>query len=309
MNFIDDAAQLSSSSCSRRSASSLVRRQARYWLLTIPADSSYVPGLYGFDYTKGQKEQGESGYLHWQVFGYSKKKISLRFLQVMFGFNGFHAEPSFSQAAEDYVWKEDTRIEGTQFEFGKYPSGGNLTTNWDLIRSAAQAGNLESEDIPASVFVHAYSSLRRIATDYMVPTAQERTTTVVWGKTGLGKSRYAWSQAGWEAYPKDPNSKFWCGYRGQPNVVIDEFRGGININHLLRWTDRYPVIVEIKGSAKVFTSTQIWITSNLHPKDWYPELDSDTYDALMRRFTTIIHADSYVFDWDLPTTPNIEILQ
>lgn len=312
MNFIDDesAQQSSSTSSSRRSAASLVRRQARYWFFTIPADSPYVPGLYQFEYTKGQKELGEeTGYLHWQVIGYTKKKVSKRFFQQMFGFVGFRAEPTFCQEAEDYVWKEHTRVEGTQFEFGVYPSSGNSKTNWDLVRAAAQTGNLESEDIPASVFVHAYSALRRIATDYMVPVGEIRTTTVVWGKTGLGKSRYAWSQAGWEAYPKDPNSKFWCGYRGQQNVVIDEFRGGININHLLRWLDRYPVIVEIKGGAQVFKSKQIWITSNLHPKDWYPELDSDTYDALMRRFTNIIHADSYVFDWDLPSTPNIENLE
>jgi len=34
------------------------------------------------------------------------------------------------------------------------------------------------------------------------------------------------------------------GYRGQEHVVFDEFRGGIDISHVLRWFDRYPVIVE-----------------------------------------------------------------
>ena len=314
MQFIENEAIPSSSS--RNSPSSLVRRQARYWFLTIPASTPFVPGLYCFDYVKGQQEEGverrddsETGYLHWHLYGYSKKKISFRSIARSFGFSGFFGEPTHTEGAAEYVWKEDTRIEGTQFEFGLDPALGGLKTDWALVRSAAQAGNLESPDIPDHVFVQTYSALRRIATDYMRPSFVMRTTTVIWGKTGLGKSRCAWEQAGIDAYPKDPNSKFWCGYRGQQNVVIDEFRGGVNINHLLRWLDRYPVIVEIKGGAHVFKAECIWITSNLSPDEWYPNEDSDTIDALKRRLNTVIHADNHVFDWDLPSTPEIAELE
>jgi len=61
-----------------------------------------------------------------------------------------------------------------------------------------------------------------------------RTCWVYWGRTGTGKSRRAWDEAGVDAYPKDPRTKFWCGYFGQANVIIDEFRGGIDVAHLLR---------------------------------------------------------------------------
>lgn len=90
------------------------------------------------------------------------------------------------------------------------------------------------------------------------------------------------------AYSKDPRSKFWDGYQDQPNVVIDEFRGGIDVSHILRWCDRYPVRVEIKGSSKPFMARKIWFTSNVDPREWYPELDKETLDALLRRFN-IIH--------------------
>jgi hypothetical protein len=68
-------------------------------------------------------------------------------------------------------------------------------------------------------------------------------------------------------------------------VVIDEFRGGIDIAHLLRWLDRYPVRVEIKGSSMPLNADQIWITSNLDPRLWYADVDQMTVDALMRRLT------------------------
>lgn len=111
----------------------------------------------------------------------------------------------------------------------------------------------------------------------------ERTISVFWGRTGTGKSKRAWEEAGLDAYPKDPRTKFWDGYRSHRFVVIDEFRGGIDIAHFLRWCDRYPVLVEVKGGATALRAEHIWITSNLDPRNWYPELDSETVDALLRR--------------------------
>lgn len=110
-----------------------------------------------------------------------------------------------------------------------------------------------------------------------------RSCKVFWGATGTGKSRRAWEEASFSAYAKDPRTKFWDGYENQANVVLDEFRGGIDIAHLLRWLDRYPVRVEIKGASKPLNASLFWITSNLDPVDWYPEADVETKAALLRR--------------------------
>lgn len=193
----------------------------------------------------------------------------------------FHAEPTRSDAALAYVWKEDTAVDGTRFELGQQPTVRGRDTDWATIRDNARGGRLD--DIPADVYVRCYNSLKRIAQDHMVPVAKEREVLVFWGPTGTGKSRTAWGDAGLDAFPKDPRTKFWDGYRGQENVVIDEFRGDIDIAHILRWCDRYPVIVEVKGSSVVFNASKIWITSNLPPSQWYPLVDPMTKDALMRR--------------------------
>lgn len=110
-----------------------------------------------------------------------------------------------------------------------------------------------------------------------------RTVRVFWGAPGSGKSRRAWDEAGLDAYPKDPCTKYWDGYQGGENVVIDEFRGDINISHILRWFDRYPVNVECKFGAVTLRATNIWITSNKDPREWYPDVNQDTKDALLRR--------------------------
>jgi len=70
-------------------------------------------------------------------------------------------------------------------------------------------------------------------------------------------------------YYKSSTTKWWDGYKGQRNVIIDEFDGQIGIVHLLKWMDRYPQLVEIKGGATPLRATHFWITSNKPMSDWY----------------------------------------
>lgn len=257
------------------------RRQGLWWMLTVPhADfTPYLPP--GVRYCTGQLERGgESGYLHWQLCLALSKKGSLATIKRLYG-TSCHAELTRSDAAREYVHKVDTRVEGTQFELGKLPYRKDVATDWDEVRSSAIAGRYSP--IPSDVFVRCYNALRRISADHLQPLGMERTIHVFWGRTGTGKSRRAWGEAGLDAFPKDPMSKFWDGYNGHEHVVIDEFRGGISISHILRWFDRYPVVVEIKGSSVVLRATTIWVTSNLDPRLWYPDVDQETVQALLRR--------------------------
>lgn len=278
--------------------------QAKYWLLTIP-HAHFLPYLpTGCSYIKGQLELGKQGsdlestgsgsystwesneytrYLHWQIVVHFQKKLRLRGVRNIFG--NFHAEPTRSEAADDYVWKDHTRVQGTQFRLGKLPSKRGDKKDWEAIRDMAKSGDLDN--IPADVYVRNYNSLRRIETDNLKPLGIQRRIRVYWGPTGVGKSRRAWEEAGTDAYPKDPRTKFWDGYRNHTKVVMDEFRGGIDISHILRWFDRYPVIVEVKGSSTVLKADEIWITSNLHPHMWYPALDEETRNALFRRLEIV----------------------
>jgi len=259
--------------------------QGKYWILTIPVHG-FTPWLPpGVLYIKGQIELGaDNGYKHWQIMVCYNKKVRLLAVKSTFG-DTTHAELTRSSASSEYVWKEATAIQGTRFELGKLPFCSNNADHWLQIRDAARAGNIE--EIDPRVYICHYNSLRRIAADHMQPVAIVRIVNVFVGRTGTGKSRRAWEEAGLDAYPKDPRTKFWDGYRGQNNVVIDEFRGDIDIAHMLRWTDRYPVIVEVKGTSTVFKATNIWITSNLPPERWYPTLDPETFDALLRRLNVV----------------------
>jgi len=257
--------------------------QAKYWLLTAP-HYSYVPWLPpGVSYLRGQLEQGEGGFLHWQMLVIMAKKSTLTAVKELFGREA-HCEPSRSAAADEYVWKEETRVAGTQFELGERPFRRNSETDWAAVRTSAIAGDLDA--VPPDVFVRNYHSLRRIQKDYSHALPRNGVAAkVFWGLTGTGKSHRAWEEAGQGAYIKNPSTKWWDGYRGEEDVLIDEFTGQIGITYLLRWLDKYPCRVEEKGGDFPLKALRFWICSNTDPRDWYPDANAETKAALMRRIT------------------------
>lgn len=262
-----------------------------FWLLTIPeADWDEPVALPpGISWMRGQLEVGEGGYRHWQVACRSHEKIRPAALKCFFC-RSAHVEASRSAAANDYVWKDETCADPeSRFELGSLPVNRASKRDWDAVWESAKEGRLE--EIPADIRVRSYNSLTRITKDFLKPVPREVVVRVYWGETGTGKSRRAWEEAGLDAYPKDPATKFWDGYQGQENVVIDEFTGvhQISITNMLRWLDRYPVAIETKGSGAVLRATHFWLTSNVDPREWFPEATDEQRRALRRRFDQVIH--------------------
>lgn len=275
------------------------RRQGIFWMLTIP-QASFTPWLPpNCQWIVGQLELGAGGFLHWQCVVAFTSKCGRSTARETFG--PFHCELTLSAKANDYVGKDATCIEGTRFELGAKPICIASKVDWEEVWDHAVTGSFQS--IPAGIRVRSYHSLCSIRSHHQRPVSVDRKIWVFWGVTGSGKSFRAWEEAGHEAYSKDPRSKFWCGYSGQSHVVIDEFRGGIDLSHLLRWFDRYPICVEIKGSlvqqlklgsSIALVASTIWITSNLDPRSWYPDLDSMSLDALFRKIEVVYFDTPYL---------------
>lgn len=258
-------------------------KQARWWILTIPADD-WTPQLpTNVAHIQGQLERGESGYEHYQIVATFAQKRTLSQCKAQFT-QSTHCEPARSNAARTYCWKDDTRI-GEPFEFGQLPHRRHVAADWDLVRKNAEKGNMAA--IPSDIYVRYYGNLHKIRADNFQPTFRQVEVVCYWGLTGTGKSHKSWEEAGSTSYSKDPRTKFWCGYTDQTNVILDEFRGAIDISHLLRWFDKYPVRVETKGSSRPLLATKFWITSNLQPSEWYPDLDQATLKALLRRMKVV----------------------
>lgn len=272
--------------------------QGIFWIATVPYANWTPPTELpdGLNWILGQGEVGESGYRHWQFLFALKRKSRLTGAARAARIDGvgYHLELTRSAAANAYVQKEETRIEGSSFQLGTCPINPCRKTDWEAVWENAARGDLEK--IPARIRVVSYRTLRAIAADNDVPQDIVRTCKVFWGATGTGKSYRARAEAGVGLYRKNPRTKFWCAYQGQENVVIDEFRGGIDIANLLLWLDQYAITVETKGGSKCLNAKNFWITSNISPRQWYPEADEETMQALLRRMEVIHFSGDHPFN-------------
>lgn len=265
----------------------------RFWLATIPKLHWTPPSCLPSEcrYLRGQNEIGEGGFDHWQVVVCFKQTKRLAGAKQFFCPQA-HVELSRSAAANQYVFKEDTRVEGSQFEYGELPKTCQKEM-WKKVKAAAIAGNIDSIDIPDDIYVRYYGTLCRIAKDHSKPPLR----TVVgaelyWGLTHSGKSYKAFNEAtnrsgDGNVYRKSGSTKWWDGYTGETVVIIDEFRGEIPVTSLLEWLDVYPCRVETKGGSVPLRATYFYVTSNLYIDNWYIDLDQMTKDALTRRFNVI----------------------
>lgn len=116
-------------------------------------------------------------------------------------------------------------------------------------------------------------------------------TTCEWitGPTGSGKSHKAFTNFSPDThYVLNTEDKgWWDGYKGQDNVIINDFKGEIRYGQLLQLIDKWPYSVPRRNRQPApFVSKHVIITSIMRPEEVYHKLhERDGIDQLLRRIT------------------------
>lgn len=281
---------------------------SRAWCFTInnPVDD-LSPQSWPFDYLVYQKEKGDSGTPHLQGYVYLKKSRLSAMKKLDSGAHWAVAKGS-AKENKTYCSKEEGRLAGP-WELGEMPEQGKRNDLKEL-QEALDSGKPITE-VSKEHFAH-YMRYNRGIEKYQLlhtkPRDHAMIVEVLWGPTGVGKTRQA-KEENPDAYFKcrsNGKNNWWDGYINQEVVVVDEFYGWFSWDFMLRLCDRYPLSVETKGGAVQFVAKKIIFTSNDHPKEWYKKMtekygwDANT-NPLCRRITKITgigipetkHFDSY----------------
>lgn len=187
--------------------------------------------------------------------------------------------------------------DGNFEEFGVWPQPGEGGSTRDEIarqfRDAMESGKSGllgfAESNPGTWYYSGHNLLRNFLTLQQPRTREDVQVEWFYGPPGVGKSRLAHEKLP-NAYIKDPRTKWWSGYLLEEDVIIDDFGPqGIDINHLLRWFDRYKCLVETKGGMIPLYAFRFIVTSNFTPEQCFsfggecnPQLP-----ALMRRINLL----------------------
>ena len=110
----------------------------------------------------------------------------------------------------------------------------------DGMRAVCMAGNVQQIRIAEK-----YLSYNESGRDW------KPYVTWIYGDSGTGKSKMAREISGEDVYTKNVGTKWWDGYDGHEDVIVDDFRDSWwPITYMLALLDRYPMIVEYKGWTK-----------------------------------------------------------
>lgn len=242
------------------------------------------------------KETGEQGTAHLQGYCILRDRKRLAGVKAVVGERA-HCEQAKGSPAQN---REYCSKEGDYWEHGRCPASNQKKRTRDEVAAEFVAA-VEGEGIEAFIESNPGSWLHdggKLCRNYVLgkrPIERPNVSVVwLWGEPGCGKSRAAHERLP-RAYLKEPRTKWWNGYMLQRECIMDDVGpGGVDLNHLLRWFDRYKLLVEVKGDmCPLYVDTWI-VTSNYHPRDVFKDKDGNDHaqiGALMRRMKVMLVHD------------------
>lgn len=258
----------------------------------------------------GKETCPSTGTPHLQGYLEVPKKLRLGGIKRISGFTRCHLAGSRGSPSEnkDYCSKgEQSKQEWEEFgtsgpnyglnavvvEHGRPSRGQGRRNDLESVRDSIDAGasvdELWSEHFGQMVrYEKAFKRYKHLKSKRDPNVTPE--VYVIWGPTGNGKSRFPRVMDPELFSVPDVTLQWWDGYEDQKTILLDDFDGkDCPIARFLRYIDRYDVQVPVKGSFTPLLATRIWISSNTHPDDWFPNEALVKKDAVRRRITKILH--------------------
>lgn len=274
------------------------QKPARHWVIT-QNDEKCEPQ---FDPEKMRflvyqlEEAPTTGHVHYQGYVQMLKPTTFAKVSALFP-KAYVAVANGSPSQNyDYCTKAESRMQGTEPKsFGVMSKGQGSRTDWDTLKTMIKEKKVDFDiaDRFPQLFACHYKGIAHLRRT-LQPASKIRDVRgrVLYGEPGVGKSRRIWQRFGHDPErlfaPDLSKGTLWFdGYVDQEALLLDDFTGreGISLQQLNRYLDPYPLRLPIKGSMGFANWTQVYITSNFHPADWYPNATPVELNSLLRRLS------------------------
>lgn len=270
------------------------------------------------EFQKDGKKSKQEVYKHWQGYIQFFEQKNMKGIKGMFNRNDIHLgiqKSAINDHARWYCWKgqfikrKDYKGKEEEYyniiknpqpsaifkQYGNYCKGQGYRTDLNNIRNLIDTGQSHYEIVQHQGQFNSYARYHSWFFKYKMMRDEQTFsnirrnvfTNVIYGDTGVGKTTYVLDKYGCgNVYilqnPKGDN-KNWNGYTNQKILLIDDFNGWIGLPEMLRILDDNPYICRKLNSSCYAQWTDIYITSNTGPKEWYEKVNTKEYEALLRR--------------------------
>jgi len=284
------------------------------WCFTInnaAGDDNYdLPRTWGDNvrYCVWQSEVGESGTEHLQGYLVLNERMRLTQMKNLCYAAHWAARAGTHEQAKLYCMKDDNRIAGP-WEIGSeegLAKKKGQRTDLDALKRDLDNPELELADVANNHF-GSFLRYHKGIQSYLVSKVRHRANAapkvyIYWGPTGTGKSRKAAQQFP-NAYRK-MKSDWWQGYKGENEVIFDDFYGWIAYDELLRILDWYRMEMPLKGTSAPLSANTFIFTSNKPWYEWYPKVkDTSALKRRVEEFATVEFMDADV----IPETSSFDL--
>lgn len=243
-------------------------------------------GIYGYETGRNNQTPHLQGYL------YCSNKIS--FSTVKEKLPTAHIEEAHGNAKQN---RKYCSKEGSFHEFGVLPMQGfrnDITEFRDFIlEGATEEDCIMAYPEMIAKYDRFFQKCRNIFLKKKANKLEQPEITVLIGEPGVGKTHTVYATHEPEEICKmecgdgSTGSIWWDNYDGEKVILVDDFHCNFKLDYMLRLLDKYPMKLNKKGSHTWRCATHIYITSNIHPNEWYPNCDAKHRKAVMRRLNTI----------------------
>lgn len=248
-----------------------------------------------FKFIAGQLERCPTTHrLHLQSFYYFNDKKRMAQVKQIVGESHCSVAEGKDEHCREYCSKTDTRVEGP-FQHGTLDSNQGQRTDLqgacDLVKAGKSIADVANE-FPV-VFTKYPNGLRQLhnlvnGRELLRPPVK---VSVFYGVSNCGKTHYVMQQMKGKSFHRQKAPyQFWDGLESDTQVLLlDDFRGEMPFQDFLQIVDDKYLRLQVKGSSVSCRFTEVWITSNLSPYQWYPAqmVDKTSRTAFRRRLSEV----------------------